>query len=43
VGNAELRQGAATAGDGDGAWGESGAVSGSEGGVGVQGRLALGT
>src|ERR1035438_6713560 len=39
VGNSQLRQGAAAAGDGDGAWGESGALSEDSRWVRVQGQL----
>ena len=42
MGYAELREGAAAADDGDGAWGGSGAVSGDSGGECVSGELGYG-
>ena len=39
VGHSKLREGTATAGDGDGAWGESGALSEDSRWVRVQGQL----
>src|ERR1700690_2122529 len=39
LGNSQLRQGPAAAGDGNGAWGEAGAVSEDQGGLGIQKQL----
>lgn len=39
LGNSQLRQGPAAAGDGDGAWSESGAVSKNTRGLRLQGQL----